>query len=119
MEKIVFAKTHAEFLNQAFGTNYIKWMSSRWTYDEDTWVWMVEFDGKLRTGWYNQIINENEIWEKYIGDEPPTFTKMPEKKYRIVVQVIKEDSCREYRVLGKFRYDIEKSEAGRHVFIKV
>ena len=39
MEQIVYARTNAEFLNEAFGTDYKAWMRSRWEYDEDTWVW--------------------------------------------------------------------------------
>lgn len=32
MSKIIYAKTHADFLNQAFGTNYKGYMKSRWEY---------------------------------------------------------------------------------------
>lgn len=118
MGKIVCAKTHAEFLNKAFGTDYKGWMQSRWEYDADTWIWMVCFDGKMRQGWINCIISEDEIWEEYIGDETPTY-KRDNKRFRIVVS-IKEGHCgREYHVLGKFRLDEEKSMVGRHVLIRV
>ena len=117
MEQIVYARTNAEFLNEAFGTDYKAWMRSRWEYDEDTWVWMVHFDGKIREGWINCIVSENEIWEKYIGDEPPTY-KRDAKKFRIVVSIENKVSGREYHVLGKYQYDEDKSTVGCHVLIK-
>ena len=117
MEQIVYARTNAEFLNEAFGTDYKAWMRSRWEYDEDTWVWMVRFDSKVRQGWINCIINENEIWEKYVGNEPPAY-KDDGKKIRIVVSIEKGFNGREYHVLGKYRYDENKSSIGCHVFLK-
>jgi hypothetical protein len=117
-EQIVYARTHAEFLNKAFGTDYSGWMRSRWEYDEDTWVWMVRFDGRARQGWINCIIDDNEIWEKYIGDEPPTYRE-DDKRFRIVVSIEKGITGREYCVLGTYMLDQEKSTVGRHVLIKV
>lgn len=54
-----YADTHAEFLNNVFGTNYKQWMKSVWEYDIDTIVWMVRFDKETRDGWRNSFINEN------------------------------------------------------------
>ena len=117
MEQIVYARTNAEFLNEAFGTDYKAWMKSRWEYDEDTWVWMVRFDGKIRSGWLNLIVNENEIHEKYVDIVPPTF-KDDKRKFRIVVSVKEGYNGREYHVLGKYRYNENKSSIGCHVFLK-
>ena len=119
MNCIIYAKTNAEFLNEAFGTNYVAWMKSRWEYDQDTWVWMVRFDGRIRQDWANRIISETEIWEEYVGNEEPTYRSKKEKKYRIVVQILEGRCGREYHTLGKFKYDYEKSTIGRHVLIKV
>ena len=44
MPKVIFAKTHAAFLNQVFNTNYKSYMKSRWVYDESTIVWMIRMD---------------------------------------------------------------------------
>ena len=119
MEKIVHARTNAEFLNKTFGTNYKAWMKSRWDYDADTWVWMVRFDGTIRQGWRNRIVNANEIWEEYVGYGTPTYTAVSEKKYRIVVEIIDGYSDRAYRIWGKFKYDYQKSCPGKHVFVRV
>lgn len=59
-----YADTHAEFLNNVFGTNYKQWMKSVWEYDIDTIVWMVRFDKETRDGWRNSFINENELLEE-------------------------------------------------------
>jgi hypothetical protein len=45
MPKVIFAKTHAAFLNQVFNINYKSYMKSRWVYDESTIVWMIRMDG--------------------------------------------------------------------------
>lgn len=35
--EFIYANSHAEFLNKAFGTNYKGWMKCVWKYDEE-WV---------------------------------------------------------------------------------
>ena len=117
MKQIVLAKTHAEFLNKILGTHYKGWGSSRYPYDKETWVWMVRFDGKIRSGWLNLIVSENEIHEKYVDCAPPAF-KDDKRKFRIVVSVKEGYNEREYHVLGKYRYDENKSSIGCHVFLK-
>lgn len=119
MEQIVYANTNANFLNKVFGTNYKGWMRGRWEYDKDTWVWMIRLDGKVRQDWRNRKISENEIWEEYIGSETPTYRKEPERKYRIVVGIEEGSQGREYHILGKYKFDSEKSFVGRNVLIKV
>ncbi len=119
MGRIIYANTHAEFLNQCFGKNYKAFMKSRWPYDEETWVWMIKTDHQVRDGWMNNIVSENEVWEEYIGDEPPTFKTEKERKYRIVVSVQEGINGREYHILGKYQYSKEESKIGRNVLIKV
>ena len=50
--EFIYAKTHAEFLNEAFGTNYKAWMKSSWKYDKEWVVWMVRFN-RVVDGWTN------------------------------------------------------------------
>ena len=116
--EVVYARTHAEFLNIRFGTNYKAWMKSRWQYDADTWVWIVRFDGKNRGGWVNRIVSYNEIWEQYVGWDTPTY-KGDAKKNRIVVSVLESGRGREYHVLGKFKLDNERSTVGCHVLSRI
>ena len=117
MKQVVFAQSNAAFLNQVFGTAYRAWMKSRWEYDEGTWVWMIRFNKTIQ-GWRNLRINDNEIWEEYEGTEPPTYRKEPERKYRIVVEIKDGVGGREYHILGKYRYERERSFVGRHVLVK-
>ena len=118
MEKIIQAETHAEFLNKAFGTNYLGWYKSRWNYGSDTWVWMIYIDGKIRRGWKNSFFANGNILEEYVGAGEPTYKNEVERKYRIVVQIIEKNGHREYHILGKYRYDKERSNKRKHIFIK-
>ena len=119
MSKIFYARTHADFLNQAFGTNYKAYYKGRWNYDDDTWVWMVRMDRQVRDGWVNRIISENEIWEEYIWDNAPSYRNEVERKYRIAVNIIDTSYGREYHILGKYKFDFEQSTSKKHVLVKI
>lgn len=117
-EKIVYARTNADFLNQVYGTNYKGFMRGRWPYKDDTWVWMVRMDEQIRQGWKNRIISQDEIWEEYVLDDEPTYSSEPERKYRIAVRIVDAPNGRQYHILGRYRFDFKNSTAGRHILIK-
>lgn len=119
MQKIIKAKSHADFLNQAFGTNYRAFLKSRFPYGDDTWVWMIRIDGKVHSGWRNIKISENEVWEEYVGDGEPTYTKTKERAYRIVVEIVDAPAGRNYLILGKYKFDFENSSTRKHVLRKI
>lgn len=119
MSQIIIAKTNAEFLNQEYGTDYKAFMKSRWSYTDNTWVWMVRLDSKVRNGWRNRIISEDEIWEEYVDVGVPTYADESEKKFRIVASIVEGARGREYRVLGKYAFDFENSTNRRHILRKV
>ena len=119
MSKIIFAKTNAEFLNQEYKTDYKAFMKSRWSCTDNTWVWMVRLDGKVRNGWRNRIISEDEIWEEYVDVGMPTYADEFEKKFRIVASIVEGARGREYRVLGRYAFDFENSTNRRHILKKV
>lgn len=119
MSKIIIAKTNAEFLNQEYGTDYKAFMKSRWSYTDNTWVWMVHLDSKVRNGWRNRIISEDEIWEEYVDVGVPTYADEFEKEFRIVASIVEGARGREYRVLGKYAFDFENSTNRRHILRKV
>ena len=50
LNEITYARTHADFLNKKFGTNYKAWMKSVYYLNDEYEVWMVRFDGVLRDG---------------------------------------------------------------------
>ena len=119
MKNVVYANSNADFLNKVYGTNYKAFMRGRYPLDSQTWVWMIRLDGKERQGWRNRVINENEIWEEYVGKEQPSYNATEERKYRIVVSIKDLPSRRAYHILGRYRFDTEKSKIGRNVLIKV
>jgi hypothetical protein len=118
MATTVFARTNADFLNQFFGTNYRQFMRSRWPYDENTWVWMVRMDGKSRDGWINREVSPYEVWEEYAGIGAPSYNNVKEMPFRIIVRIVEGSQGREYRVLGKYRYDFHNSDYRKHIFKK-
>ena len=110
--EFIYADTHADFLNQAFGTNYKAWIKSAWFYDKDTFVWMVRFDHINREGWRNvfetkERIKEENLYEKKIWDGIP-MSKLVNYK-RIVIEV-KDDIPKKYIFRGIYKYDEENSD---------
>lgn len=78
----IYARTHAEFLNQAFGTNYKAYMKCVWKYDENWIVWMVRFNTE-NAGWTNTFISDSRIKEenlKHVGFGMASQSKMLIKK---------------------------------------
>ncbi|MBE5751642.1 MAG: hypothetical protein E7357_04450 [Clostridiales bacterium] len=116
--EIVKARTNAEFLNKEYGTNYKAWYKSRWPYDIETWVWMVRIDGKVRDGWRNLPLKEGGMLEEFVGPGTPTYFNEKERRYRIIVDIVETSTGREYHIIGKYRYDKERSNEREHVFVK-
>lgn len=110
---VIKARTHAEFLNEAFGTDYKAWMKSVWNYDENSFVWMVRFN-EIRDGWRNTFISNDCIMEENMDNktiwggvdvaEEPTLNKR-----RIVIEIIDGYYERKYIFRGVFEYDRERS----------
>lgn len=108
--EIINARTHADFLNQAFGTTYKAWMKSVWRYDENTVVWMVRF-GKEDGGWTNTFLSDTRIEEKILT---PQSTVSPLSEYlykkRVVIQVVECSYSRKYIFRGIYQYDEKNSD---------
>ena len=97
-----FVSRNAEFLNQAFGTNYKGWMRCGWKYAPDIIVWMVWLDGEVREGWLNTIIEEQRIvQEDYVGkpEEQLYSHRRITEFHRIVVK--RDKGC--YTILGLYK----------------
>ena len=120
MEQIVYARTNAEFLNEAFGTNYKAWRKCGWDYDKDTIVWMIELDDKVRNGWKNTRVNEETVREDYVGrkEEKLDSHKKLKNYRRIIVKKNRENGI--YIVLGLYAYDHENSvEENKRIWKKI
>lgn len=113
---IIKARTHAELLNEVFGTNYKQWYKSVWEYDSNYIVWMVRFDGKNRSGWVNEFISPDEIREENLYNA----TKWNGKtvlyntgQKRLTFEIDESGLTRKYIFKGVFAPDEEKSNPYR------
>lgn len=106
--------THAEFLNEIFGTNYEKWMKGSWQYSENIEVWMVRFYGEV-DGWRNRFF-DNQITEEYVGKK---FVEIPASSHKIAVAVDDRGYRRTYTILGLFKICKEESSPRRRVYYRV
>lgn len=108
---VIEARTHAEFLNEAFGTNYKEWMKCVWKYDEEWTVWMVRFN-KTNGGWRNTFIGNDRIKEENIGKnstwDGKSLTHIHKKK--IAIEIMDLGYTRKYIFRGKFVYDEKNSD---------
>ncbi len=121
---IFYADTHAEFLNNVFGTNYKQWMKSVWEYDIDTIVWMVRFDKETRDGWRNSFINENELLEENLILTRKKYDGAPLRELlslrRIVIAIDESGYRRRYIFKGVFTLNLKRENTTlRHYFIKI
>lgn len=109
--QIVYARTHAEFLNLTFGTNYKQWMKSVWNYDDNTIVWMVRFNC-AKDGWRNSFVSSTVIKEENLEHalewNGRSIADRLDAK-RIVIEINEEEMRRKYIFRGVYTYDEEKS----------
>jgi hypothetical protein len=109
--EFIYASTHADFLNKAFGTNYKAWMKCVWDYDSNWTVWMVRFN-KTDGGWTNTFIGNDRIQEENIGKNGTwggkSLTHIHKKK--IVIEIMDLGYTRKYIFRGKFVYDEKNSD---------
>ena len=107
----IYARTHAEFLNEAFGTNYKAWMKCVWKYDEEWIVWMVRFN-KRDGGWRNTFVSDSCIKEENLNGvdtwDRRTITDVDKRK--IVIQIEDLGYTRKYTCKGRYVYDEGKSD---------
>ena len=108
----IYARTHADFLNKAFGTNYKAWMSCVWHYTDETIVWMVRFN-QIRSGWRNIFISNNRIMEENLN-KVTVWNGTPVKegmhRRRIVIEIDDSGRMRKYIFRGIYVYDEKSSD---------
>ena len=121
--EFIEARTHAEFLNEAFGTNYKAWMKSSWEYCDGWVVWMAHFNTKI-DGWENTFISDADrkdlfaIIKQENLDGKDKFNGIPieisNSKKRIVFEIVEikinGKYKRKYVFRGKYVYDETKSD---------
>lgn len=102
----IYAKTHAEFLNKAFGTNYNGWMKSVWKYNDNMVVWMVRFN-QTDGGWRNTFVSHNCIREENIGGHGKPLEWLDRTK--IVIEITGQGNSRKYTFRGVYKYNEKNS----------
>ncbi len=65
---VIYARTHAELLNELLGTRYRTWMRSGIKLPDGKLLWMIEL-GNFETSchWINQLLNADELSERHVG----------------------------------------------------
>ena len=109
--EVIYARTHAEFLNKVFGTNYKAWMKCTWKYDYDTIVWMVRFNEK-DGGWRNTFVSKTRIQEENLEKGRTNWDRALSDlgKKRIVIEIDDEGMFRKYIFRGIYAYDEKNSD---------
>ena len=108
---VVYARTHAEFLNKSFGTNYKAWMKCVWNFDDEWTVWMVRFNEK-DGGWTNSFVSDSRIQEKNLN-QVDTWNGKPVSdihKKKIVIKIDDLGHTRRYTCMGRYIYDEKNSD---------
>ena len=111
---IIYANTHADFLNKVFKTDYKGWMKCVWPYKGDTIVWMVRFN-KIVDGWRNTFVKvngEDRVKEENVYHKE-TWNNNPVScihSRRIVIEVDDSSTFRKYVFRGVYTYLEKESD---------
>lgn len=114
--EITYAKSHAEFLNKKFGTNYEGWMKCCYNINHEYEVWMIRFDGKLRDGWKN-FYNGDIIKDENIDYNRKTWSGkiLPKTLYhkKLVFEIVENKRYGYTERMYVFRgvYEYQKNES--------
>lgn len=121
------AKTHAEFLSELLKKEYKGYMKAGKKLSDGKLLWMIEL-GPFETssGWINQLVSENLITETHVGitfDFGHNTYKnalMTGQKFddsdRVIFDIIKKETHREYIFRGVFRLNKIKSSLKENVW---
>ena len=108
---VFYAKTHAEFLNKNFGTNYKAWGRCCYNLSIVYEVWMIRFDGRNREGWKNSY-NGDTIKDENIKNDRTHWANMKLPKTlnhtKLVFEII-ESNERKYVFKGVYQYQQNES----------
>ena len=124
----IYAKTHAEFLNELLETDYKAWMKSSIILPDGKRLWMIDLGNFVTSsGWQNVLIGNNKISEKHISkdfafENHNTYwgARQSSKSWgpetRVVFDIVKGGSSRKYIFRGVFRLNREESSIEENVW---
>lgn len=111
MKDTYYARTRADFLNQAFHTHFEQHRQAVWANPNGVDVWMVRMDGQVRDGWKNNLY-ENKIIEQFVGVNPPSIdsgisiTRIPVN----IIDSQADATISIYKILGTYELSIKESK---------
>lgn len=126
--EFIYAKTHAEFLNELLGTHYKAWMKSSLMLPDGRRLWMIELgDFVSPSGWINRLDGTHRLQEKHVENG---FTYEAHNTYkgsilkgnagasqdRIVFDICKIGGTRKYIFRGVFRINKAESSLNENVW---
>lgn len=126
--EVIYAKTHADFLNQLLGTKHKAWMKSSVMLPDGKRLWMIELGNHVTpAGWINQLVGRDKISERHLGggyafDSHNTYYGAREDgvswgpETRVIFDIIKGSLGRKYIFRGVFRIDRDKSSVTENVW---
>ncbi len=124
----IYARTHAELLNELCGTNYKAYMKSSKKLPDGKLLWMIELgDFVSSSGWINKLESSDRISEKHIGDD---FSFDKHNTYvnavidwkdwddsdRVVFDIVKTGTSRKYIFRGVFRLNKDECTLNENVW---
>ena len=120
---VIYAPTHAVFLNKLLHTNYKAWMKVRYDLPSGYTIWMIRLDGKQsKVGWTNSVTDYgNKIHEMYTGspmDKLSSHYGIPLEKRLVFCIYDDPTDGRRYTFLGSFELD-NKSNSNHRIWNKI
>ena len=118
----IMARTHADFLNKAFGTHYKGWMKSVWMVNDDVIVWMVRFDNINRDGWRNRFLSDDLLCQENVFGRK-LWNGIPiddSQQLRLVFAITEDGLYKKYTFKGVFQYvATDSNPQGKEYFRKI
>lgn len=116
------AKTHFEFLNKTFGTDFIFYRKNYWWYNQKIMVWFPRIDGKIKDNFKNTFLDKSTILQTYCGEtelfDGRPLTLDPSGTFRLIFEVV-DNPNRKYIFQGVYVLDRDISTPKEMVFKKV
>lgn len=116
---VIYAKTHADFLNQLLKLNLKSYMRCTYDLKYGHTIWLIRLNGReSKEGWTNTLTNHgNAIKEFYTGDPKLRFDShkiLEPKVKRLVFNVFDSASGkRRYVFCGVFEFDMSSDNTNR------
>lgn len=127
--EFIYAKTHADFLNQLLGRHYKAFMQSGIKLQDGKWLWMIRLGNFIApSGFKNYFETPERIIEEYVGPKDHPFERQGtyvdvilnnKPKYsteRVVFDIVELSSTRKYIFRGVFCLNKEECTLEKNIW---